>query len=147
MPSNINQLKSAIRRRVKRADTVGQVTQVVVSSVARNLARFTNVDEGILAGGWTVIVKSGQKPPTLRPGGLKKDLPINKTRQISLKNGQRIDSIKGGQSVVIGNNIFYGQFVNDGTRTQRPSRFMQRGVRTSQAELNGLGIKTEVSSG
>lgn len=147
MPSNIRQLESAIRRRFGKKQAQRAGMQAVASSVTQNLARFTNVDEGFLAGGWTVILKANSKVPTLRRGGSKKDLPINKTRQISLKNVERIDSIKGGQSIIIGNNIFYAEFVNDGTRNQRPSNFTRIAVRTSQAELKGLGINLEVSSG
>ena len=123
------------------------VTQIVASSVVRNLAKFTNVDDGVLAGGWTVITKKSHKAPRLKPKQARAGFNINKTRSPSLQSIERIDSIKKAQDVIIGNNIFYGPFVNDGTRRIRAYRFVERSVRTSQAELLALGIKIEVKRG
>lgn len=147
MPSNISQLKNGIKKRFKNSDVKKASMQLTVDRVVLNLARFTNVDDGILAGGWTVVLNPSQKIPTLMSGGDRKGLPTNKTRLPSLKNGQLISRITGNKDVVIGNNIFYAGFVNNGTRRIRPFKFMERSVATARQELSIIGIKTEVSSG
>ena len=149
MPNNITKLKSSIKKKLKDPENSPRAAaqQVVASSITRNLSRFTNLDEGYLTGGWTVILKQGQKVPTLLPGGDKSKLPINRSRRISLKNLSLIDKINGKSEVLVGNNIFYGKFVNSGTRTIRAYRFMQTAAATTRAEMRVLGIKVEVTNG
>ena len=147
MPSNISALKATIKKRVKSGKVQGAVQQVTASRAIINLAKFTNVDDGILSGGWTVLLNASQKVPTLISGQDRKGLPINKSRRASLKNLDLIDKINGKSEVVLGNNIFYGKFVNSGTRTIRPFRFVQRAAQTTKAEMQALGIKVEVSNG
>ncbi len=146
MPSNAKQLIGKFKKRAAKGSAQEDVMQVVASSVTRNLARFTNVLDGYLAGHWTVIVSPNQSVPSIKEGQVRTG-PINKTRQISLKNVELIDSIKAGHDVVIGNAVFYGPNVNSGTRFQRANNFVPRAARTSQAELALLGIKIEVING
>lgn len=145
MPNNIRQVKDQILARAKSAKAGAQIQKVVATSVMKNLARFTPVDEGFLAGGWSVITKPGQTFRNIIKRGQKRTGFINRSRHVSLQNTKRIDNINGKKTVLIGNGVFYGPDVNFGTRKQRAQKFRETAVRTSILELKkkGLNVKVE----
>ena len=141
MPNNINKVKAEILKRAKSGAPGKDIQQIVTSSVARNLARFTPVQDGFLAGGWSVLTKPGQSLRNIIRQGQKRTGFTNRSRNISLQNVERIDNIKGNTLVVLGNGVYYAPFVNNGTRSQRAQKFRETAVATSIRELQKLGIK------
>lgn len=143
MPNNIKILKQEFKKRLKSADktterttTLAETQQTVATLLLVNLMKYTNVDTGRLAGGWTVRLRG-------KSGGDKRSAK-NKTRQPSAKNLVRIDKITGKTTVRLVNSVPYGRYVNDGTRKQVASNFVELALIATRAQLKRLGLTIKV---
>ena len=143
MPNNIKSLKRKIRQRIRaeggsdvRKSIQADLQKRVVTLMLTNLLRLTNVDKGILAGGWTV---------KLRGSVGNRRAARNRSFLPNAKQFAPIDKIKGNSTVNIVNSVEYAGYVNRGTTSQPPSLFAERAALVTTRQLKALGIKLKVS--
>jgi len=137
MPTNNKRFQARFKKRIVQNDEQNaKIQKIAAESFLKNLARLTPVRTGRLAGGYVLLSKKGQRAPR-RPLN-------NTTRQISGANRRAIDNIDGKGSITLVNAVPYHGFVNDGTRTQRPQRFVQRARIATINDLLRRGIRSKV---
>ena len=143
MPSNIRQLKSEMAKRIRadrrsdqRRDIRADLQKRVVTLMLVNLMRFTNVDKGELAGGWTV---------RLRGMGGNTRATVNRSRVPNPKQLAPIEKIKGKSTINISNSVPHARYVNSGTRYQIPSMFVEMAATVTKRQMKALGINIKIS--
>ncbi|HHZ64112.1 MAG TPA: hypothetical protein EYN51_01210 [Flavobacteriales bacterium] len=143
MPNNLIALRAEIKKRISGGgitdsgtNSRADIQRTAVQFVMTNLLKFTRVDSGVLAGGWTV---------RLRGSGGNPRAAANRTRVPSAAQLAPIAKIKGTSTVTISNSVPYARFVNSGTRAQLPALFTELSVLLAARQLRALGLTTKIT--
>ena len=138
MPSNIKLLKKEIKRETtSRAPGTAlqkisqDIQQITAATLLGNLAKYTDVDTGTLAGGWKLLLRKGKGSGGTIP-------KPNKTRYISPDNSDRVDRIDGRFDVQVINRVPYADEVNYGSGGKAPSNFVQKAILSTKVEVQAL---------
>lgn len=145
MPSNIRQLKAKLKTAItnsSRKDVenspAAQMQQIAASVLMKHLARFTPVDTGELAGGWTLNLKAGIR-------GL--STVLNLSKRVSITNLEKIDKVDGKNDITITNDVKHGVYLNFGTRHIAARAFVQMALAATKRELATLKIPVKIRIG
>jgi len=145
VPSNIRQLKAKLKKAVvnpskKDAESLpgAQMQQIAASILMKNLARFTPIDTGELAAGWTLNLKKGAR------GG---STELNRSKRVSIANLEKIDKINGKSDITITNDVEHGVYLNFGTKYIAARAFVQRAIAATKRELAALKIPVKIKIG
>jgi hypothetical protein len=135
MPNNIDQVKREIRAKGKDssfAKARADIHETVITILLKWLAFFTNVDTGALAGNWEVVTSPSKAKfnPNAR----------NVTRQPNAAALVKLEGVDGSKVLYIVNKTPYASYVNDGTRFQDPSRFVEMAILQTNLELKKFKI-------
>lgn len=145
MPSNIRQLKRDLKNAIKKPPAknpedhpLAASQQIAASILMKNLARFTPVDTGELAGGWVLNLKKGARGSSST---------LNLSKRTSITNLEKIDKVNGKSDITITNDVEHGVYLNFGTRSIAARAFVQRALAATKRELAALKIPVKIRIG
>ena len=135
MPSNI---RSVIKS--KKKETSGLVLALtanlqknVVLAIMKNLALFSPVLSGELAGGWRVLFRATARKTVTDP-------LLNPTYLMSDANRRKIDKITGKGTITIQNDVEYTRIQNE---TQNAG-YINRAMTAARSELAARGVDQSI---